>query len=388
MRNLARYRQETHARWRALLDELERRDEELAAEYLEHVEGGARYYDSVPNAEDLRAAARSAFQYVLHTLREQPLSAELAAFPREVGGLRARQGIALENLVAAVRSDFVVAWSALLDLARAQDMTVLTVNADLLWRAVDAFAQEVQQGYLEERLKLARASALDQHQCLVDLFADDGPTARDVTRGARVLGLEPQESYRAVATCGDAERKTVVGALEAGRYEFVEHAEQGCSLILLSTAQHRGEQLAARSPEVFAGAACGIGPCVTGLSRVHRSARAARMLAAVADGPTTLHTAWTRLTIEQIASVIGELRHEVMAPLDGAPDCSGVLDTVRVFVQNGSVSQTAAEMYCHRNTVLSRMNRFRELTGLNLRSPRGQTVVQLCLLPSARGEKD
>ncbi|MGH2548848.1 MAG: helix-turn-helix domain-containing protein [Thermomicrobiales bacterium] len=39
-----------------------------------------------------------------------------------------------------------------------------------------------------------------------------------------------------------------------------------------------------------------------------------------------------------------------------------------VFAESGSVSTTAAKLYCHRNTVLNRIRKFEEATGISLRT--------------------
>ena len=122
MRNLSGRRDDTRLRWRWLLQKLDELDDDLAAEYLVQIDRGARFYDSVPAEDDLLEAARLAFRYLLATLLDRPMTPELAEFPAAVGALRASQGIALENLTAAVRTDFLVAWSALLRLAGDDDI--------------------------------------------------------------------------------------------------------------------------------------------------------------------------------------------------------------------------------------------------------------------------
>lgn len=150
-------------RWRVLLVRLGQREGELAEGYLTRIRHGAEYYDGMVGEEDLRASARRAFRYLLQTLLGQPLSTELAAFPRQVGARRARQGVALENLTAAVRTDFMVAWSAMMQDADERDLQVMAAHVEDLWRAVDVFASQIQMGYLDERIASARSSLHDQH---------------------------------------------------------------------------------------------------------------------------------------------------------------------------------------------------------------------------------
>ncbi len=63
MRNLSGRREDTRLRWRWLLQQLDNLDDDLAAEYLPQIDRGARFYDSVPEEDDLLGAARLAFRY-------------------------------------------------------------------------------------------------------------------------------------------------------------------------------------------------------------------------------------------------------------------------------------------------------------------------------------
>jgi DNA-binding PucR family transcriptional regulator len=42
---------------------------------------------------------------------------------------------------------------------------------------------------------------------------------------------------------------------------------------------------------------------------------------------------------------------------------------VRNFLHTGNITTTAQELFCHRNTILNRLNRFQELTGIDLAVP-------------------
>ena len=62
----------------------------------------------------------------------------------------------------------------------------------------------------------------------------------------------------------------------------------------------------------------------------------------------------------------------------GAPaaEMERLLETVQVHLSgSGSVDDTAAALYCHRNTVQQRLNRFAELTGRDPRRPEDAALV-------------
>lgn len=58
-----------------------------------------------------------------------------------------------------------------------------------------------------------------------------------------------------------------------------------------------------------------------------------------------------------------------------------LLRTLRVlFNANGNVSEAAELLYLHRNSLIYRLERVQELTGLNLKDPQARLVLQLGLL--------
>lgn len=369
---------ESHRRWQILLEKLAVIDEQLAAEYLERVEGGARYYDSVPDPNDLKDSARDAFRYLLGRLLKRPLSDELIAFPTAVGALRARQGIALENLSAAVRSDFLVAWSALLRMADDTDMRVLAMHVGQLWKVVDDFAGAVQQGYLDQRLQIARTNIIEQQQSLADLLSDE-PSPTTVRRAAEVLGLDETAAYWVVGLAAEGVPSTAIPRLVGVDVAALHHTSTGVTLILLPA--HRrwpdDETLAA---DVLSGVIGAVAPRTVQLQNAFRSASTVRMLTQLGVEATTLRRSWSKLSISQLCTVIDDLRSYVDTPLAAMNDRALVVETILAFAESGSVSTTAAKLYCHRNTVLNRLRKFEEATGISLRTPRSHAMVQLCLL--------
>lgn len=371
---------EADGRWQILLEKLAGIDDELAAEYLERIDGGARYYDSVPDEHDLKDSARNAFRYLLGCLLARPLSAELMAFPAHVGALRARQGIALENLSAAVRNDFLVAWSALLRLADDADMAVLARHVGQLWTVVDDFAGAIQRGYLDQRLQMARADIIEQQQCLSDLFSDE-PSPSVLHRAAEVLGLDETARYWVVGIAAEAAASTVTRRLAGLDVVALDHTSKGVTLLLLS-AHSRWPDDEALATDLLAGVTGAVAPRTTQLPNVFRAVTTVRMLVQLGLEAATLRRSWAALSISQLCVVIDDLRSYVEVPLASMNDRDLLVEAVSMFAESGSVSATAARLYCHRNTVLNRIRRFEEATGISLRTPRAQAMVQLCLLRS------
>ena len=56
-----------------------------------------------------------------------------------------------------------------------------------------------------------------------------------------------------------------------------------------------------------------------------------------------------------------------------------LLETVTAYCDSGSVAETTRRLYCHRNTVLNRLGRFTELTGLRPTRPAEAATVLFAL---------
>ena len=139
----------------------------------------------------------------------------------------------MENLSAAVRSDFLVAWSALLRMADDTDMAVLAMHVDQLWKVVDDFAGAVQQGYLDQRLQMARTNIIEQQQSLSDLLSDE-PSPTTVRRAAEVLGLDETAAYWVVGFVAEAAASAVTRRLIGRDVAALDHTSKGVTLMLLS----------------------------------------------------------------------------------------------------------------------------------------------------------
>jgi len=51
------------------------------------------------------------------------------------------------------------------------------------------------------------------------------------------------------------------------------------------------------------------------------------------------------------------------------PDRDRLVDTVLQFCTNGSIKENAETLFCHRNTIVNRLLRFHDLTGLDVTIP-------------------
>ncbi|MEH3075828.1 MAG: helix-turn-helix domain-containing protein [Quadrisphaera sp.] len=370
-------------RWRDLLQVLKAQLDEVAGDWLAVIDRGHRFYEEIPEVDDLEASGRKAFRYLLGRLLEEELPADLERFPMDIGALRARQGVQPSQLAAAVRADFVVLWQRLRAQAGDDDDQVLIEHVAHLWHAVNDLAVLVESGYMDEKLRQARSAFQDQQQALADVFTSPSLSDKGLRRAAGHLGLSLDQAF------------WVVGSSEPDDVEQVQRRLRGRSApswvftdrevtfgLLPATGRWRSDEDVV--DDLMLGATGAVSPHPVRLERVHHAGGVVRMLvqgSRDADEAVTLRRGWSSLSLDQLAGLVGDLRAYVVEPVRALADGEQVLLTVREYCRTGSVLETASNLYCHRNTVLNRMRRFEEQTGIDMRTPRATALVQMSLLP-------
>ncbi|MDT0264591.1 helix-turn-helix domain-containing protein [Jatrophihabitans lederbergiae] len=86
------------------------------------------------------------------------------------------------------------------------------------------------------------------------------------------------------------------------------------------------------------------------------------------------------------------LARSLLPTLLSSPDAEALLETLRTYLQVGSVSDVADQTYRHRNTIRNRLRLIEERTGLALTVPRDVAALTLALAwldsPSGRARRD
>jgi DNA-binding PucR family transcriptional regulator len=129
----------------------------------------------------------------------------------------------------------------------------------------------------------------------------------------------------------------------------------------------------------------GISPVVQGLECLARARDMAELALRTCRADGEIARLDARLPDGLIISrpdLSAELTHRVLRPLyDLEPaDRETLFDTLTSWIENGgSAVQAARHMFCHRNTVLNRLRRLEQITGLALSRPRDLVHLTLAL---------
>ena len=366
----------------------------LRAAFVERVRTVPAYARGLVPDERLDVDADDTFAYLLGLLSGRAVPERLREIGPAIGRDRARRGVPLDDLLTAVRQDFGVLWEALRARAAPDEAALLVDRVQTVWSVVEDYSTRVRLGYLEEEAVLARERQGERTALVAALLAADHPAPQDVTRAAIVLDLDTDDDVLVAAATG-ADAATLRRAADRlgadGRPVHVQPA--GRHTVLL--ARWEGPE-GAPVRAALDGVRCGVAPTARGLAEVPRRARLAAELAdATAGGPSEprmLASAWLALAAARLGDVAADMVAAELDGLDGVapPERERLLATVRRYAADGSVTDTAASLFCHRNTVLNRLRRVADLTGRDATAPADAAVLLLALAcgemsPSSRG---
>ncbi|MCX5344688.1 PucR family transcriptional regulator [Streptomyces atratus] len=375
-----------------------RRIAELAGQCLDNIDGligqwmeminpvRSAYADRVPDA-DFRSSAWQAFELLLRTVAQLPVPVHIAGVSQRVGEQRARQGVPLDSLLEAARLDFRVVWAALVQRADEEDMAELVTSAYHVWEAVESHVTGIMTAYQRTVLEMGRRQEDERRMWFSRLLESEGHNPTVVRNAALALGFEGAGTFlcaAAPAAEGSGLHRAATALRAAGAP--VQYQAVGGDAVLVV---ELGRRTTWQSVLVrLASTPCGVSPQANGLAAVPRAAvlaiATAQMLPPDARSPRLLEDSWLDVLVRRAGDFGTDLAADVLGGLDGpgvsATEAARLLETVTEHLRgSGSIADTAAALYCHRNTVQHRFARFHELTGRDVRRPDDAALVAVAL---------
>jgi hypothetical protein len=345
----------------------------------------------IPRSE-VRQDAESSFEMLLRLIAGLPLTDRLAGISEQIGRRRAQAGMPLDVLLQAVRLDFRILWAALLRRATPGDLQSLVAGAVTVWEAVEQHTVGVHVAYLDEAAVLAREQEQERSRIVAQLLSTDGRDAQIRAQVATALEIDPAANF-AIAAADPANERTMRDTAERLRANGITahiHVEERRPVIIAQLP--RGSRTL--SAHWLRGTPCGLGPTAQSLAAIPRSVRIAtevsKTIGPDADGPQRLQQVWHDVAADRLSEVGNVLAEEVLSEFDTATayEQSRLVQTATSFFATGSVSATAKDLFCHRNTVLNRLHRLGEMTGGDLTRPEHAVLVQLALRVRARADRN
>jgi hypothetical protein len=302
-----------------------------------------------------------------------PTAGELEQL-RELIGARAAEGRPPEEGLAVYRRAMRAGWEAVLEAADDRERAALGGAFEVLLEWLDIVSQVFEQAYAEERDALVSQPERRSRWLVERIVVEDEPGVDD-QRLADALGFELAAAYRplvaALADGSAAQHLQLAGLLR----------EQG----VLAISEGKRAIGLAHAP-VDAGA-LGFGGrlvhCETepeeraGLGEALSDLRTVVGLAATAGerGRIDFDARIPDLLLTRSPRLAERVRRRVFGPLADA-DRPDLVQTLELLAANGfERSATAAALPVHRNTLIQRVARIEQLTGLDLDDPDARGLV-------------
>ena len=350
----------------------------LSQRYVAEVRRLPGYLTTVVGDDELYRTARQMLGTVFRLIAGESTTEELARVSAEVGRRRATQGVPLDSLLRAVRMDFRFLWEAMRAYVDDADMAEFSTEVVAIWETVETHTVNVHSGYMDEVARTSREVELERAFLLRHLLAGTGD-ARLRAEAADALGLRIDGTFVVAAGSPDHARRfrdLVTERLPGTPVDTLD----GREFCIIDTSAG----LDPKSVAALEAMPAGISPPAKGVEQLPAMWAVACELGRLVESGTaaaTLERSWDKLMAARLGPVAESFARERLAPLDvlGRHDRANLLQAVRVFAGNGSVTDTAIALYCHRNTVLNRLRRFTQLTGLDPAVPRQAALIQLAL---------
>ena len=380
--------------WASLLDRADAIADDLTLTLLEREK---HYYEAAGAA--MRAEVRkSTRDHVGRGIRTMAGLADSEARAvdvwRETGRRRAQQGIPLEHVLNAYSFGARVLWEALLEQRNNPDVDiddrVVLFAGRQIFSGLDVQNATVVDAYRREAARLQRRDLQRQQRLLDGLVEGRGSDPAFVAEVREILGIATDEPVACVVARFD-------GMLDAPMRNPEDHLERAgvmsywhvrgdiyFGLVQLGTLGLDGvvETLTHITTGRVGVAVSPEG--VSGLSMAYQLAagtvetlpRAAAQVVTVTDRlPEVLLTGNPEVTALLVRETVGPLLSQP------AHQAEVLVATLRALVaHNGSPTHAAAELFCHRNTVIYRMRQIGSLTGRDLADARDRLLFSLALM--------
>lgn len=367
----------------------------LIAGYLEQLHSIEGYANADIPAQDLLDTTRDGIELILRKAANLPLAPRLETASDAIGRRRAAQGVPLELLLQAVRMVFRLLWTTLHNRATPAQVLALDRSAVQLWEAIEFHTVRVHAGYLDELSRMRRDRETEISILLSGFLERNRPDTATTMQVARTLGVISDDNFLVAAsplTTLDLIRSRVSGSEIRAQL----HVRSDSILILIPDARPDSTLVHPGAPPLAwaEGVLTAVAPTAVGLAAVPGAWRVAHdLLIAAPTGYThtiTLKEGWPSLVaraMPELAAAIGGDTLHGLGALAG-PSRDQLLRTVEVYLRSGSLSETSRLLFVHRNTVLKRLARFTELTGLDPSIPWDAATIRIALSTDDHGRSD
>jgi hypothetical protein len=356
---------------------LERLDE-LVQQHVALVRSSIPAYglESSVSETDLRTAGRRTIEQAIGLLSGTHIDPDAFEQTRALGRQRAQEGLPLEALLGAFRLGGRVIWEGFVTASRDGrvhvEQAAVVDSVAAVWEIVDRFSLELSAAYREHEATLKRQDIRARQAILDALVEGKGADAAFERAAAATLGLVPDGDAICIVARWDVRPHANDAPEEILRrlgMTSTWHVRAGTEFGIVAAGQH-DMPVIVRALRSRPAVSIGLSPVFCPL----REAAGAFRLATLA-----LRT----IPIAASPELLPSLAAQTIAAFDGLPENERqiYLATVRaLLISMGSLKGAAEQLFCHRNTILHRLDKIRALTGTGIDTPRATLLWTLALI--------
>ena len=402
----------------SLVAELERKRAGLARHMARAVVSVVRWDASTglpPQREAIAKACEAGLDLFLATAREaRPAAPEELRRVAQLGILQARSSGSVEPILSAYRIAARVAWDAILRAWRGHPEVTpeaLMITANYVFAALDQVAAEVTKTYLHSREQHMQRGTRARARLFHALITDNFDSELELQKQALTLNMPIATGGYVAVVCtlilghregarGGESLAEVVNSLELPR-GAISHTTDPTTLVILWPAEpgssaadgardfvmSMNAEANSRSGAVRARVRAGIGGFHAGLRGVSRSYLEAQQ--ALEAGRKLRPEAIAHshdevipyLVLAQNSLLADRFVRDSLGPLldPATRNRAQLTDTLESYLATGAVKDAATALDLHRHTVLYRLDRVKELLGVDLDVPANRLRLQLAL---------
>lgn len=366
--------------WQAILQRVADSVDSVVEDFLSELHGSSLYEDGFVEHADLRHSAHETFRYLLDQMTDKPMSVHQQDAAKRLGARRARQKVQLEDLMAAIRLDFIVLWRRMRTVMTPEEMPVLVDHTEILLTTIEHYIREVQLEFLAETARIARDARLASERHLARLLNTTDLSDGAIELIAQGLNVPVDGCFEVVVIHEDSvlsAHDALVDPLATGEimgypygpgYSLIKLQDGNLSSLFQLCSQYAGGYMSN----------------VADLSQVPTAvASLTRLLKFHPDLPALTHIdqMWPAAVAGTLTGLLPDFPDRYIAGLDALPanDRTDVIIAIRKFLDTGSVKDTAKAIGRHRNTVINRLNTFEASTALDVKVPRDALMAALVL---------
>ncbi|MFS0230898.1 helix-turn-helix domain-containing protein [Corynebacterium striatum] len=361
--------------WENILKEVQSDIPGLVDDFIADFSSLGSYGNSPVSEKELRHTAFEVLTMLMEAIAGPLDDTTFRQHADTLGRRRAQQGVPISTLIDAVQLDFLVIWNRIRQ-AAGGNQEVLISHVDQLHNTVAKYNFFVRDGFRRENARIAQDLRLSNARHLDKLFSSTSIDTITIEEIAQAIGCDAHSNFKVVVFHANSALKAR-DALDLATAEgkIFGYPHDGLFTAFWPLNAENQPDIPALPSAVFGK--------VEGLANVRDAVLASPKLfeaSCTPTQPTPAHELSWAIAGSALAAFPGSKQNELSADIAKLRNSnSPALETVEAYLRTGSIKQTAAISYCHRNTVINRLSQFADTTGYDVTRPYEAAAVILAL---------